>query len=55
MVDQDVFTVDPEDIHRTRVLQTWFAGRPVHTAEIRARQRRRITFDVTPRNLGGEP
>lgn len=32
VVDQDVFTVDPEDIHRTRVLQTWFAGRPVHTA-----------------------
>jgi predicted amidohydrolase YtcJ len=33
VVDQDVFSVDPESIHRTRVLQTWFAGQPVHRAE----------------------
>ena len=32
MVDQDIFAVDPQQIHRTRVLQTWFAGRPVYTA-----------------------
>lgn len=32
LVDQDVFAVDPEQIHHTRVLQTWFAGRTVYTA-----------------------
>ncbi|NUL44532.1 amidohydrolase [Cellulosimicrobium funkei] len=33
LVDQDVFAVDPERIQHTRVLQTWFSGRPVYTAD----------------------
>lgn len=33
VVDQDLFQVAPEDIHRTRVLETWFEGRKVHELE----------------------
>ncbi|MFC7401320.1 hypothetical protein ACFQQD_03210 [Citricoccus sp. GCM10030269] len=32
-MDQDVFAVDPEQIHRTRVLETWFGGRRVYSAD----------------------
>ena len=33
LVDQDIFDVDPKDIWRTRVLQTWTAGIKVFAAE----------------------
>ena len=32
LVDQDPFSVAPESVARTRVLETWFEGRLVHTA-----------------------
>lgn len=34
VLDQDIFNVDIDVVHRTRVLQTWFAGRLVHRAEV---------------------
>lgn len=30
VLDQNLFEVDPGEVHRTRPLQTWFAGRLVH-------------------------
>jgi predicted amidohydrolase YtcJ len=30
VVDQDLFKVSPYDIHKTAVLQTWVAGKPVY-------------------------
>jgi len=33
VLDQDIFNVDIDVVHRTRVLQTWFAGRLVHRAQ----------------------
>ncbi|MEI4271190.1 amidohydrolase [Klenkia sp. LSe6-5] len=33
VLDRDVFAVDPGELHATRVLRTYFAGRLVHTAE----------------------
>ncbi|TWH72751.1 amidohydrolase [Modestobacter roseus] len=33
VVDRDLFAVEPEQVHRTRVLRTYFAGRVVYTAE----------------------
>jgi predicted amidohydrolase YtcJ len=33
VVDRNLLEIDPGDIHRTRVLRTYFAGRVVHEAE----------------------
>lgn len=30
MLDQNLFEVDPGEVHRTRAVQTWFGGRLVH-------------------------
>lgn len=32
LIDQDIFKIDPAKIWKTRVLQTWVAGKPVHPA-----------------------
>jgi predicted amidohydrolase YtcJ len=34
VLDRNLFQIDPEDIHRTRVVRTYFAGRVVHEAEV---------------------
>ena len=31
VLDRDIFTIDAKDIWRTRVLQTWVAGKQVHS------------------------
>ena len=33
VVDRDIFAIDPKDLWRTRVLQTWVAGREVFSAK----------------------
>ena len=33
LIDQDIFSVDPNDIWKTKVLQTWIAGKKVYHAE----------------------
>ncbi|MCZ2816292.1 amidohydrolase [Modestobacter sp. VKM Ac-2984] len=38
VLDRDVFTVAPAQVHATQVLRTWFAGRLVHTADAPAAQ-----------------
>ncbi len=32
MLDRNLFEIDPSEVHRTKVEQTWFAGRLVHEA-----------------------
>jgi predicted amidohydrolase YtcJ len=33
LVDRDIFTINPQDIWKTRVLQTWVGGRQVYPAQ----------------------
>ncbi|HAZ78479.1 MAG TPA: amidohydrolase, partial [Porticoccaceae bacterium] len=33
IIDQDIFTISPEDIWKTKVLQTWVAGKLVYEQE----------------------
>jgi predicted amidohydrolase YtcJ len=33
LVDQDIFTINPNDIWKTKVLQTWLAGKKVYQAQ----------------------
>ncbi|MFX5555182.1 amidohydrolase family protein, partial [Acinetobacter baumannii] len=40
VLDRDVFEVPETQLGETKVLKTWFAGKPVYSSEGRARFRR---------------